>query len=452
MTRKRCFLLLSFTLLLSNSVLGQAGLSLGKIDSTKLPTAAVLNAGVQYQPDFSATEKILYTPGFVWHHGSTNAAAGTLLKYWDIHGWTRMMPSSQSLAIEAVDYQAIASDGHYQQYCLPLDADSSVSIRDESEPLGLALTKRRYDCVADFMNSSFSVWGFKYGETDISSMTSGLMQYAWMQYPDVLLNYNGVWHSDILVEEFMLDYAWNTFVDLINNDIPSIIVVNTDSIDGLDHAVCAIGYRIKNGKRYFIAYNGWDAKPRVYEFVSAFNPAVNSTLTTNIKPFGVGYLHSMLLSINGVRMSAVYQFYRQSNRSFFFTANEEEKKSVVSSIPAFKLSAIDHYVFSGKASEDAVPVFRFLNKFGAHFYTASEVERDAVTKNLSHVYTLEGVAYYVLPGSVSGAKPVYRFFQPSTSSHFFTISEKVKNEKIDNDKTMNFEGIAYYAFEPMFDH
>mgnify|MGYP001460988642 CR=1 FL=1 len=44
----------------------------------------------------------------------------------------------------------------------------------------------------------------------------------------------------------------------------------------------------------------------------------------------------------------------------------------------------------------SMPVYRFYNKAnGSHFYTVSAEERDTVIANLSHIYSYEGVAYFV---------------------------------------------------------
>ena len=46
----------------------------------------------------------------------------------------------------------------------------------------------------------------------------------------------------------------------------------------------------------------------------------------------------------------------------------------------------------------ATVVYRFYNKTnGSHFYTASELEKDGVLANLSATYALDGPAFYLAP-------------------------------------------------------
>ena len=78
----------------------------------------------------------------------------------------------------------------------------------------------------------------------------------------------------------------------------------------------------------------------------------------------------------------------------------------------------------------------------------NEEEVDSVLFRLSDRFTLEGLAFYALPGPVQGALPVYRFFSLMTGSHFFTISEDEKDWIIANIKPsqLAYEGIAWCAF------
>lgn len=78
----------------------------------------------------------------------------------------------------------------------------------------------------------------------------------------------------------------------------------------------------------------------------------------------------------------------------------------------------------------------------------NEEELDSVLFRLSDRFTLEGVAFFALPGPVTGALPVYRFFSLMTGSHLFTISEEEKDWIIANiaPSQLAYEGIAWWAF------
>lgn len=49
--------------------------------------------------------------------------------------------------------------------------------------------------------------------------------------------------------------------------------------------------------------------------------------------------------------------------------------------------------------------------------------------------------------TLSGAKPVYRFFNAETGGHLYTSSDNEKSFIEDTLTNYNFEGINYYAFD-----
>jgi hypothetical protein len=98
-----------------------------------------------------------------------------------------------------------------------------------------------------------------------------------------------------------------------------------------------------------------------------------------------------------------------------------------------------------KATTKLVPIYRFFNTLAAsHFYTASAAERDAVIANV-RTLQYEGVAFYASPEPARGLSPVYRFYNSSNGVHLYTISESEKNNIQRNIPALKFEGIAYYA-------
>jgi hypothetical protein len=107
--------------------------------------------------------------------------------------------------------------------------------------------------------------------------------------------------------------------------------------------------------------------------------------------------------------------------------------------------------YSASASAaTASPVYRFWKQSdNTHFYTIKESERLKLIKNYSDVYTYEGVAFYAYVKDLppAGTLPVYRFWKPSDSTHFYTIDEGERQKLIkDYSSVYTFEGVAYYAF------
>jgi hypothetical protein len=72
-----------------------------------------------------------------------------------------------------------------------------------------------------------------------------------------------------------------------------------------------------------------------------------------------------------------------------------------------------------------VPVYRFYNPVsGTHFYTMSAAERDAAIAKWPGVWTYEGVAFQVDP--TVDSVMVHRFYNRFNRSHFYTASDAEK--------------------------
>jgi len=99
-----------------------------------------------------------------------------------------------------------------------------------------------------------------------------------------------------------------------------------------------------------------------------------------------------------------------------------------------------------------VPVYRFWSPLvSRHFYTISEAERDLLIANYPvSVWAFEGVVYYVYAReSEPGLMPVHRFWSPITSGHFYTINEAERDLLIDEQAAVwAHEGPAFYAYPP----
>ena len=114
--------------------------------------------------------------------------------------------------------------------------------------------------------------------------------------------------------------------------------------------------------------------------------------------------------------------------------------------PDFVYEKIVHPVFAGVEIEGVVPVYRFSRNGGGHFYTASESERESVSTHLTGAYTYDGVAFYVYGEPVEGSMPVFRFFHPSTGSHFFTGDVSERDHLIaERSDSLLYEGVAWWA-------
>jgi len=95
------------------------------------------------------------------------------------------------------------------------------------------------------------------------------------------------------------------------------------------------------------------------------------------------------------------------------------------------------------------PVYRFWSPvFSRHFYSINEAERDKLINNYVSVWTYEGPAYYAFATNTQPSlAPVYRFWSAAHNTHFYTSSETEKTKLIDlYSGVWTFEGVVFYAY------
>jgi uncharacterized protein (DUF1800 family) len=91
------------------------------------------------------------------------------------------------------------------------------------------------------------------------------------------------------------------------------------------------------------------------------------------------------------------------------------------------------------------PVYRFFNKStGTHFYTIVTAERDHVLGAYPQ-FIYEGPAFAAYAGPASGATPVFRFFNTATGTHFYTNKSAERDYVVATWPQFAFEGPAFYA-------
>ena len=92
------------------------------------------------------------------------------------------------------------------------------------------------------------------------------------------------------------------------------------------------------------------------------------------------------------------------------------------------------------------PLYRFYNvRNGSHFYTASATERDHVIATWSSTFHYDGPTYLVNTASVARSTPVYRFFNLTNGSHFYTASATERDHVMATWSTVyRLEGTAFW--------
>ena len=91
-----------------------------------------------------------------------------------------------------------------------------------------------------------------------------------------------------------------------------------------------------------------------------------------------------------------------------------------------------------------MPVYRFYNpRTGAHFYTASGPERDAVIRDYWPAFGYEGVVYAVSTAAANN-QDLYRFYNTRTGAHFYTTLAAERDYVLRTWPFFHYEGVAFY--------
>jgi len=151
----------------------------------------------------------------------------------------------------------------------------------------------------------------------------------------------------------------------------------------------------------------------------------------------------------------VYRFWSPVTSSHFYTIDEAERDTLIANYPGiwvFEGTAYNAMLVAGNTN--ACPVHRFWSPTnGGHFYTVDVAEKDWIIATYpSSVWTYEGIAFYAFVNGQqpSSAMPVYRFWSPLVSHHFYTMDETEKEYILRNypPEVWTYEGVAWYAFLP----
>lgn len=140
----------------------------------------------------------------------------------------------------------------------------------------------------------------------------------------------------------------------------------------------------------------------------------------------------------------VFRFYNAGRNTHFFTSSAEERAMVIATWPhIFTDEGVAYYM---NPFNNSTPLYRFYNRVsGSHFYTASAAERAMVNATWPHIFTDEGATYAVNPVPVLNSIPIYRFYNLQNSSHFYTASDTERDTVIANwPHIYRYEGPAFY--------
>ncbi len=151
-------------------------------------------------------------------------------------------------------------------------------------------------------------------------------------------------------------------------------------------------------------------------------------------------------------VASVHRFWSPVFLNHFYTISETEKNHVITTWPdSWTYEGIEYYGFPQDAVDGLQPIYRFWSdQYNGHFYTMDEAEKDNVIATWPDVWSFEGTAFYGFPDGAQpdDATPVWRFWSPSLLAHFYTATESEKDFLIDTpDWGWNYECIAWYGYD-----
>ncbi len=201
-----------------------------------------------------AVEKIISgVPGYLWRHGCGPTAVGMVVGFYDSRGYRDLVPGDTATQIESVN-QAIASQNsaqnprHYEDYSLPLDGDTPSIQPDKSAPP--SGDEHLNDCIADFMHTSWSADGNRYGWSWSNMIGTAWYDYVMLKAPDYQPTYEnyGPWNL----------ITWEILKSEVDGNHPMVFLVDSDGNGGTDHFVTAIGYRDSQGYQEYACLDTWE--------------------------------------------------------------------------------------------------------------------------------------------------------------------------------------------------
>ncbi|MRS12262.1 MAG: hypothetical protein EG823_04220 [Actinobacteria bacterium] len=150
----------------------------------------------------------------------------------------------------------------------------------------------------------------------------------------------------------------------------------------------------------------------------------------------------------------VFRFYNAKAATHFYTASAAERDTVIATWPdVFTYEGIAFSALGDAPFPPAEPyrasLYRFFNmRNGSHFYTISAEEKASIEAKYPLVYRYEGVAFDVVrPNTEYSLTPVYRFYNVKNGAHFYTASDVERaSVMLLYPDTYRFEGIGFEVF------
>ena len=191
---------------------------------------------------------------YSWYNGCGPTSVGMVMGYYDTHDFPDLFPGNGADQNAIQDY--IASPGHINDYAYPIDDLTPTILPDNSEILP---PNQRHpdDCIADYMRTSQSLYGNRYGWSLPGDITVAWENYISNKAPD----YVGV------AQQYSFgSFPWDSLVSNIDRNHPMVFLVDFNGDGYYDHYVTIIGYSIQAGVKYYGCLDTWVEPVQWYEY------------------------------------------------------------------------------------------------------------------------------------------------------------------------------------------
>ena len=144
----------------------------------------------------------------------------------------------------------------------------------------------------------------------------------------------------------------------------------------------------------------------------------------------------------------VYRFFDSTTGTQFLTASAAERNTVIATRTDLAYEGVGLGGIAPGVDPSAVPVYRFFDTTtGTHFFTSSQSEESNLVKTRPDL-VLEQTTFFEHAQAQTGDVPVYRFFDKNDGTHFYTASGSERAAISATRPDMAYEGIAFYSPPP----
>ena len=278
-------------------------------------------------------------------------------------------------------------------------------------------------------------------------------------------NFDFISTDETIVHESLAEYFNNNALDANNFadlDIPLDIILNRNIVEDLGTLELDIS-TIRKNNFLEVEQGKYTGNTYKFEINDIADLTISLDLNSNIGNANIALFfdsnNNDELDLNDIlnldESNAIFPnadddfiTYERAEVGTYFTSvvyiNEEDDSSLDYQL---NLSAQAGQLAKG------LTVYRFYNSsLGSHFYTVDEVERDYVNNNLDN-YAFEGESYVTVDeitgsssSSSSSPEAVYRFFNRSTGVHLYTASEHERDNIINNLPDFSYEDVKFHAY------